>query len=48
MTDLIKTVFEDGVLNVALNRADKKNAITRAMYAAMAEAYEALYDRLLV
>src|SRR5690606_18587232 len=29
-----------GVLTVALNRPDKKNAITQAMYAALAEAVE--------
>ncbi|WP_312126191.1 enoyl-CoA hydratase [Brevundimonas sp.] len=38
MTDLIKTVFEDGVLNVALNRADKKNAITQTMYLELTKA----------
>ena len=38
MTDLIKTVFEDGVLNVVLNRADKKNAITQAMYLELTKA----------
>ncbi|WP_420478157.1 enoyl-CoA hydratase-related protein [Brevundimonas sp. FT23028] len=38
MTDHIKTDLADGVLTVTLARADKKNAITQAMYAAMAEA----------
>ena len=29
---------EDGVVEIRLNRPDKKNAITQAMYAAMTEA----------
>lgn len=40
MTDHIKTELTDGVLTVTLARADKKNAITQAMYAALAEATE--------
>jgi enoyl-CoA hydratase/carnithine racemase len=40
MTDHIKTELAGGVLTVTLARADKKNAITQAMYAAMAEAAE--------
>lgn len=40
MTDHIKTELADGVLTVTLARADKKNAITQAMYAALAEATE--------
>lgn len=38
MTDHIKTELANGVLTVTLARADKKNAITQAMYAALAEA----------
>ncbi|MBV1901047.1 MAG: enoyl-CoA hydratase/isomerase family protein, partial [Kordiimonadaceae bacterium] len=38
MTDFIKTIIEDRVLKITFNRADKKNAITYAMYAAMADA----------
>lgn len=38
MTDHIRTDLADGVLTVTLARPDKKNAITQAMYAAMAEA----------
>ena len=38
MSDLIQTAFADGVLTVTLNRPEKKNAITQAMYASMAEA----------
>ncbi|MFC7378526.1 enoyl-CoA hydratase [Brevundimonas sp. GCM10030266] len=38
MTDHIKTELAGGVLTVTLARADKKNAITQAMYAALAEA----------
>jgi len=40
MTDHIKTELTNGVLTVAFARADKKNAITQAMYAALAEATE--------
>lgn len=40
MTDHIKTELANGVLTVTLARADKKNAITQAMYAALAEATE--------
>lgn len=38
MSELIKTCLEDGVLNVVMNRADKKNAITQAMYLEMTKA----------
>jgi enoyl-CoA hydratase/carnithine racemase len=38
MTDAIRTELTDGVLTVTLARAEKKNAITQAMYAALAEA----------
>ncbi|MFC0632909.1 enoyl-CoA hydratase [Brevundimonas balnearis] len=40
MTDHVLTHLSDGVLSVSLNRADKKNAITQAMYTALAEATE--------
>ena len=40
MTDHIKTELADGILTVTLARADKKNAITQAMYAAMSDAAE--------
>ncbi|RYG17498.1 MAG: enoyl-CoA hydratase [Caulobacteraceae bacterium] len=40
MTDHIKTELNNGVLTVTLARADKKNAITQDMYAAMSEATE--------
>ena len=36
----IATDLQDGVLTIAMNRADKKNAITQAMYAALSEATE--------
>jgi enoyl-CoA hydratase/carnithine racemase len=36
----IQTQLTDGVLTVTLNRPDKKNAITQAMYEALAEATE--------
>lgn len=40
MSEHIKTDLDGGVLTVAFNRADKKNAITQAMYTALAEATE--------
>ena len=40
MTDHIKTGLNNGVLIVTLARADKKNAITQDMYAALSEATE--------
>jgi enoyl-CoA hydratase/carnithine racemase len=40
MTDHIKTELANGVLTVTLTRADKKNAITQAMYAALSDAAE--------
>ena len=40
MSEHIRTELQDGVLTVTLNRADKKNAITQAMYAALADATE--------
>jgi len=38
MTDHILTSVEDRVMRIVFNRVDKKNAITNAMYLAMAEA----------
>jgi len=38
MSDPIRTELNDGVLTVTLARAEKKNAITQAMYASLAEA----------
>jgi len=38
MTELIQTEIKDRVLKITFNRPEKKNAITRAMYAAMADA----------
>lgn len=40
MSEHIKVDLDGGVLTVAFNRADKKNAITQAMYSALAEAVE--------
>ena len=40
MTEPVLTQFADGVLTVTLNRPEKKNAITQAMYAVLAEATE--------
>ncbi|MBI1264960.1 MAG: enoyl-CoA hydratase [Alphaproteobacteria bacterium] len=41
MTDDIRVDDADGVRTIRFNRAAKKNAITRAMYAAMAQALDA-------
>lgn len=41
MTDTILSNREGGILTLTFNRLDKKNAITRAMYTALAEALEA-------
>ena len=41
MTDLIQTSLQERVLTLRLNRADKKNALTQAMYAALADALKA-------
>jgi enoyl-CoA hydratase/carnithine racemase len=38
MTDAIQTERERGLLTLRLNRPDKKNALTRAMYSHLAEA----------
>jgi enoyl-CoA hydratase/carnithine racemase len=40
MSEHIKIDLDGGVLTVAFNRADKKNAITQAMYTALADATE--------
>ena len=36
MSEHIRTQLADGVLTLTLDRADKKNAITQTMYAALA------------
>ncbi|MCB1417225.1 MAG: enoyl-CoA hydratase/isomerase family protein, partial [Nitratireductor sp.] len=41
MTVPIEVAVEDGVQTIRLNRPEKKNAITSAMYAAMADAIKA-------
>jgi enoyl-CoA hydratase/carnithine racemase len=38
MSDPILTALEDGVLRVTINRPEKKNALTVAMYASLADA----------
>lgn len=38
MTDHVLTEINDGVLRIALNRPEKKNALTAAMYEALAQA----------
>jgi len=40
MSEHIRTHLEGGVLTVVFDRADKKNAITQAMYTALADATE--------
>lgn len=37
---LVTTALDAGVLSIIMNRPDKKNALTHAMYAAMADALE--------
>src|SRR5271169_2028383 len=39
VTDAVVTTLTDGVLEIRLNRPEKKNALTRAMYDAMADAF---------
>ncbi len=44
MSDQVKDILahtENGVMTITLNRVDKKNSITSAMYAAMADALDA-------
>ena len=38
MSEWIEVVRDGAVMTIRMNRPDKKNAITRAMYAAMASA----------
>ena len=45
MTDLVEIVERGSCLEIHLDRADKKNAITSAMYAAMAGALRAVESR---
>lgn len=40
MTDEVLTTLDDGVLTLKLNRPDKKNALTDAMYGALADGLE--------
>lgn len=44
MTTDILVERADGVMTIAFNRPDKKNAITSAMYTAMTDALEAAHD----
>lgn len=41
MTDLVKIERDGRVLSIIMNRPEKKNALTHAMYAAMADALDA-------
>jgi enoyl-CoA hydratase/carnithine racemase len=43
MSDILSHT-EAGVMTITLNRVDKKNSITAAMYGAMADALEAAAD----
>jgi enoyl-CoA hydratase/carnithine racemase len=38
MTEHVTTTFNDGILSIQLNRPEKKNALTAAMYTALTEA----------
>ena len=40
MTEHIKTTTQDGVLEITFARPDKKNALSNAMYRAVADALE--------
>src|SRR5690242_12454220 len=40
MTDTVVITRTDAVLEIRLNRPEKKNALTRAMYDAMADAFQ--------
>ena len=42
MTEHIKVENDGGILNVTMARPDKKNALTNAMYGALADAIEIL------
>lgn len=42
MSEHVKVVLEDGVMEITLDRPDKKNALSQAMYAAMNEAMDRL------
>ena len=44
MTDQILSSIEDGVMTIRINRPEKKNALTVAMYAAMHEALQTADD----
>ena len=40
MADLVKVSLQDGVLSICLDRPDKRNALTNAMYGAVADGLE--------
>lgn len=40
MTDHVQIAFDDGVMVLTINRPEKKNALTQAMYQTLAEAIE--------
>lgn len=44
MTDLVKVELDGRVLTITMNRADKKNALTHEMYAAMADGLQRAHD----
>ena len=41
MTEHIRITLDNGVLEITFARADKKNALTEAMYTALGDALEA-------
>ncbi len=44
MTEHVKIAFDDGVLILTLNRPEKKNALTQAMYRTLGEAIDQAQD----
>jgi len=44
MADIVRTDLNDGVLEVTLNRPEKRNALSTAMFAALGEAFAQVED----
>ena len=39
-TDQVQSVFQEGILTVRINRPEKKNALTKVIYGALADALQ--------